>query len=445
MGFQGVTNLGHLRFGNDQISQTMHLVQMFVTRYPQVECLYSAEFRQMLFMMQGGMGRSRTPKIPNQFQFSHATVGFQETYSSALLKRVPRQFKYPKFVDDVKIHTYRQRLAPFTFLNLNYECSNSKTARQKCVNDSRPICATCDNSYFCGMFSLAEKMNVLHYLVALLTFTLVSCDAIWKENNGEEPLARVGEKYLYKEDIAPLLGAGISKEDSISFVTTYINNWASKQLLLSKAKINLSEAQLAEFDELVSDYRNDLYTRAYKEALVQQLNDTVVSKGDMRTFYDKEKNNFRLKEPLVKIRFVELPKQFLDKETVTQKLKSFKTNDVAYLDSIGVQFKKLNFNDSIWVPVSRVIDEIPPLTLDNQAKYLKKSQFFELEDTLGVYLAKVTGVLQINDIAPLSYIEPTIKQVLINRRKLDFLRKLETEVIDEAIKDKEFEVYEQDN
>ncbi|MGS0524571.1 hypothetical protein ACU8V7_04560 [Zobellia nedashkovskayae] len=58
-------------------------------------------------------------------------------------------------------------------------------------------------------------------------------------------------------------------------------------------------------------------------------------------------------------------------------------------------------------------------------------------------MAKVTDVLDVNDVAPLSFIEPTIKQVLLSRRKLDYLRKLETEIIDEAIKEKEFEVYEQ--
>lgn len=287
-------------------------------------------------------------------------------------------------------------------------------------------------------------MNPFYILLSLLIFSFVSCDSVWKDKTGEEPLARVGEQYLYKKDIAALLGKGISKEDSTSLVTNYINNWASKQLLLSKAKINLPEEKLAEFNALVSDYRNDLYTRAYKEALVRQSNDTIVTKDQMRAFYEKEKNNFRLKEPLVKIRFIELPKQFLNKETVISKLKSFKPKDIAYLDSIGVQFKKLNFNDSIWVQTSRVIDEIPPLTVKNKDKYLKNSQFFELEDALGVYLAKVTGVLNVNDIAPLSYIEPTIEQVLLNRRKLDYIRNLETEVIDEAIKDNEFEVYVQD-
>ncbi len=115
---------------------------------------------------------------------------------------------------------------------------------------------------------------------------------------------------------------------------------------------------------------------------------------------------------------------------------------MAYLDSVGVQFRKLNFNDSLWVPVSRVIREIPPLNYENEKAYLKKSQFFEMEDSLGVYLAKVGDILDVNDIAPLDYIEPTIRTVLLNRRKLEYIRKLEIEIIDEATKQKEFEVYE---
>jgi hypothetical protein len=300
-----------------------------------------------------------------------------------------------------------------------------------------------DYCYFCGMFLTTKKTRVITFTVAM-AFLTFSCSSLWKDTEEKRPLARVGETYLYKEDVAPLMYEGITKEDSISIVTNYINNWASKQLLLSKAKINLPDDKLAAFETLVTNYRTDLYTRAYKEALVQRSGDSTVSKSQMRRFYEKEKENFRLKERLVKIRFIELPKRFLNKETVIKKMKKFKKDDVAFLDSIGVHFKKLNFNDSIWVRASRIIEEIPPLTIENQDKYLKKSQFFELEDAFGVYLAKVTGVLNVNDIAPLSYIEPTIKQVLLNRRKLDYMRRLEAEVIDEAIKEKKFEVYEQD-
>ncbi|WP_273566385.1 hypothetical protein [Maribacter halichondriae] len=147
-------------------------------------------------------------------------------------------------------------------------------------------------------------------------------------------MARVGQSYLYEEDLAPLLNDDLSKEDSASFVTNYINNWASKQLLLTKAKINLPEENLAEYDALVENYRTDLYTRAYKEALVEQGSDTLITESQLNRFYEAEKENFRLKEKLIKIRFIELPKQFLNKDEVIKKLKSFKEDDVAYLDSI---------------------------------------------------------------------------------------------------------------
>ena len=289
-----------------------------------------------------------------------------------------------------------------------------------------------------------KKKHIQIASCTVVLFLIFSCEGLFQKETDDEPLARVGNTYLYKGDIKTLLGDAMTDQDSISFVTNYINNWAVKQLLFSKAQINLTEDQIQEFDRLVENYRLDLFTRAYKEALVLSGEDTTITVAQLQSFYEQEKENFVLKEKLVQVRFIELPQQFLNKEEVTEKLKRFNQEDLAYLDSVGVQFRKLNFNDSLWVPVSRVIREIPPLTYENEGRYLKKSQFFELEDSIGVYLGKVSNVLSVNEIAPLSYIEPTIRQVLLNRRKLDYMRRLETEILDEAVKQKEFEVYEKD-
>lgn len=287
-----------------------------------------------------------------------------------------------------------------------------------------------------------NSFKLIKYLLLIVFLSLmISCSSFWSKKEDKEPLARVGTSYLYKEDIAALLKNNISKEDSASFVTNYINNWATKQLLLSKSKINLPEEQLEEFNQLIENYKTDLYTRAYKEALVSQSEDTIISDQELKAFYEREKENFTLKEKLVKLRFVELPSQFLNKEEVIKRLERFNRKDALFLDSIGIQFKKINFNDSIWVKASRIINEIPPLTFENEDRYLNKSQFFELQDSLGLYLAKVTDVLKTNEISPLSFVKPAITQVLLNRRRLELIRKLETEIIDDAIKDKEFEVY----
>jgi hypothetical protein len=295
------------------------------------------------------------------------------------------------------------------------------------------------------MFTKQNQNKFIYLLGYALAFVWVilgtSCEGLFKKKEERLPLARVGDAYLFKEDVLPLLSKGISKADSASFVANYINNWATDQLLLDKAKINLSQEKLREFDNLVDNYRIDLYTRAYKEALVAKGIDSLFSENDIQEVYEKEKDNFRLKERIARLRFIELPKTFLNKEEVIERLKRFEVGDKDYLDSIGVQFKKLNFNDSIWVRSSRIFKEIPPINYDNQERYLKKSQFFELEDSLGVYLVKIEEVKELNDIAPLSFVVPTIKQVLLNRRRLDYLRKLETEIKDEAIRDKEFEVF----
>lgn len=296
------------------------------------------------------------------------------------------------------------------------------------------------NSYFCQMHLFPRFLPVA--CLFLMLTGLTSCEGLWKKDTDRQPVARVGDQYLYQEDLDMMLPEITNPEDSASFVNNYITTWATRQLLLDKARINLTEEQLQRFEALVSNYRTDLYTRAYKEALVQQKGDTSISREQLMEFYEREKQNFLLKEKLVRLRYAELPQQFLNRDQVVSSLRDFNEDDQRFLDSIGVQFRKIHLNDSLWVPLSRVISEIPPITIENESRYLKNSQFFELEDSTGVYLGKVIDTRNPNEIAPLSYIEPTIRHVLLNRRKLDYLKQLELELIDEATKENEFEVYE---
>lgn len=309
------------------------------------------------------------------------------------------------------------------------------------LTTAKPSCLGLSNCYFCRMFFLRKRV----FLVLIMgPLVLSSCDSLFKKKNEKEPVARVGDILLYKEDLAAFISDDMSEQDSLLFVANFINKWASKQLLLSKSKINLPQEKLHEYDLLVDDYRSDLYTRAYVEALVLQAQDTAVTNAQLREYYESEKENFKLNEKLVQLRFVGLPAQFLDKNEVIAKIKDWREADKSYLDSIAVQFKKIHFNDSIWVRTSRIMEEIPPLTPLNEEKHLKKSQFFELQDSIEVYLGMVTDVLEINSTAPFEYIAPDIRQLILNRRRLDYIRKLETEIIDEAIQKNEFEVYAKD-
>ncbi len=54
---------------------------------------------------------------------------------------------------------------------------------------------------------------------------------------------------------------------------------------------------------------------------------------------------------------------------------------------------------------------------------------------------QINDVLGRNEIAPLEYVMPTIKQIVINKRKLEFIKQLEKDITKDAIKNGQFEIY----
>ena len=103
--------------------------------------------------------------------------------------------------------------------------------------------------------------------------------------------------------------------------------------------------------------------------------------------------------------------------------------------------KSHHLNDSIWVKYSDLIVEVPALKSMDRKVLLKKENFIQKEDSLSLYLVAIKEVLQRNEIAPKSYIEPTIRQMILHQRKLLFLRNMEETLIDDANKKQQFEIY----
>ena len=58
-----------------------------------------------------------------------------------------------------------------------------------------------------------------------------------------------------------------------------------------------------------------------------------------------------------------------------------------------------------------------------------------------MYLVKITGVIDRNQTSPYEYVKPTLKEVILNMRKLELIKKFEKDITDDAIKDKDYEIY----
>jgi len=276
------------------------------------------------------------------------------------------------------------------------------------------------------------------YIIAIIS--LQSCDYFTIKKDNKQPVARVNNTYLYKEDFKSIFTENIVKQDSILIANNYINNWIKQQLLLSKAHLNL-ENKTEEFEELVIKYRKDLFINSYKEAVVKQYLNTEITKKDIEQFYKENSQNFKLNEELVKLKYIKIDKEILNKKELIKLFNSTKKEDLDSLNSKELFLKSHHLNDSIWVKYSDLMLKIPVLNTDDKKQLLKKGSFIQKEDSLSLYLVAIKQVLKRNQIAPESYITPTIKQMILHQRKLLLIRNIEETLIDDANKKQQFEIY----
>ncbi|WP_227740429.1 MULTISPECIES: peptidyl-prolyl cis-trans isomerase [Salegentibacter] len=279
------------------------------------------------------------------------------------------------------------------------------------------------------------------FIVFLLSgFMLAGCSYLEKEDD-REVVVRVNDTYLYKEDINALINENTSAEDSAIIVSNYINNWATQQLLIDRAQLNLPESQLREFKDLIENYKNELYTSAYKDAVVSRELDSTLSIEEKQSYFEENKGNFKLSDDLLKLRYVSLAPKNTKIDEIASYLTSFEEEDIEELEKISLQFKNYSLNDSVWVKLKTVYNKIPALTIEHRDKLLNKSNFLQVEDSLGVYLIFIKDVLERGEDAPFEYAEPTIEKILLNKRKLNLIKELEKDITKDAIKNEEFEIY----
>jgi hypothetical protein len=277
-------------------------------------------------------------------------------------------------------------------------------------------------------------------LVVSIVLLNSSCD-FFKDPTDDQPIARVNEAYLYKRDLEGLVKEGTSKDDSTVIVNNFITKWATQLLLLDGAERNLPEDRQIEFDKLVKQYKSDLYSKSYLEALVNRSVDTVISDAEAQLVYETNLATFKLNEDLVKFRYLVLNEKAINNDEIEERFKRFDAEDKDYLDSISIQFKDYWLKDSLWVKKTQMVDRIPVLNAENKSELLKKTNYIQLKDSLNLYLVQIKDVLLQNDLAPLEYVRPTIKQIVVNKRKLELIKTFEKDITKDAIKNKRFEIY----
>ncbi len=284
-------------------------------------------------------------------------------------------------------------------------------------------------------------------LFSLLFFVLVVHFSCKKEKTEEEeikgtPVAQVGENYLYKEELTELLPPNYSQEDSTNIVKRYVDNWIEKKLLLKEAE-SKSGIDQKELQERLEDYKYQLLVHTYKQNYVNEYLDTLVTDPQISSYYEENKANFELKQPIVRAYFVKVklntPSTQLDElrksmrsnleqnEEETEKLKSY---SYGFAASYFLQ-------DDKWLPISELVANTP----FDRNLLLQKNKFVESEDKEYYYFLKINDFKIQDQISPLEYVKNQIVSIILNKRKVDLQKELETKVMERAKENKDYKIF----
>ena len=273
----------------------------------------------------------------------------------------------------------------------------------------------------------------------LLSF-LISCESITQAKQ-DRLIARADNHYLYWSDIERELPPFSSEQDSLSKVNFLINEWARQKLIYEKALINLDADKISVLNAMVNDYKTNLFKNAYRELILKSSQDSLYTGTLVNDYYMKNLNSFKLKESIYRIRYIGLPLDNVDQKEIKRRFKSFNREDIHYLDSLSFQFSNYFLLDSVWFKESEIRNRLDFLNERQQNRFIKTPNYYEVKDSLVLYLLSLVEQLDPGNIAPLPYVEQTIKDLVSNKRKIEFLRSFDNDILQDAIKTKKFEKY----
>ena len=87
-------------------------------------------------------------------------------------------------------------------------------------------------------------------------------------------LAEVGDSKLFAYDVSTIFTPGLSAEDSLKLLESYVDQWVKKQLKIEEAERMFEESQ-EDIDRLVQEYRNSLLTHKVDQFYVDKYIDTL--------------------------------------------------------------------------------------------------------------------------------------------------------------------------
>lgn len=286
-----------------------------------------------------------------------------------------------------------------------------------------------------------NKRTGVILLMALVCF-IASCRESEEtaDVNKGRVVATVYGYSLYESDLVEAVPAGLTAEDSARRAESFINSWVREMLLLSKAQSNLP-GQDKEMEKKLEAYRNSLIIYAYETELVHQKLDTVVTEEEIAKYYEEHAADFQLRDNIVRVIYVKVDNKAPNLPKVKNWVKSEKPADREELDKYCRQFATNYYlEDQSWLLFDDLLKEVPIQTY-NRELFLQNNRFVEVADSSSTYFLNIKGFMTRNSQSPLAFEKENIRNIIINKRKLELIDRMHDDLYKEAVNNNSIKIY----
>jgi len=268
---------------------------------------------------------------------------------------------------------------------------------------------------------------------------LSGCTYFSKSSPGNDVVATVGDKSLFRKELSVALPKGITKADSINQAKDYIQRWVKQELMLKMAEENLTDDQKDVQQEL-DEYRTSLIIHRYQQQLINQKLDTVLTESDIRQFYDSHPEKFVLDQNIVKAIYIEVPKNEAKSDQLKKWMNAADDRSRMELEKYSFQYAtKFDYFNEQWIDFSQIRSRMP-VSFSSPEATLRRNSFIESSDENKYYLAAIKDYRLIGDKAPFEFVKDRITNLILNNRKMNYIEELQKNIYQKGKSSNQFKI-----
>ena len=270
----------------------------------------------------------------------------------------------------------------------------------------------------------------------LLAFLMLAVSCF--NGDDKQVIASVNEKDLLLTEVMKEMPE--ASEDSAFFVERYMNLWIRKQLMIYHAEINLS-SDLLDYEKQISEYRSSLLIYAYQQELINQNFDTSITNKEITDYYNQYREQFKLVKNIFRGRYIVVDKSAPKLKVLSKWYKSDKTANIENLTDYCQQFSKEYYlADSSWQYFATINNKLPEF-ISEEKYFLENTKGVWFEDQQYRYYIYIKDYKIKGSISPLSLESAKIRNVLLNKNKIQYLKQLEDELYQNGLALKKIKIY----